>query len=182
MCPCLKCDDCTYVVRATLVNCARNGYTFVLSLNTVDKECRLLVQEVSTGGSLQKAGTKVPHIPPKPVVTQGQVGLLVCSFPCLEDPVFPECSDHLVTVLPSVTLPPPTSAPPWGGAGGGLHGSLWVVCFGLVCFLINLFALLSWLKYLRNFTFFYKKKSIRNGEIIQFEVIMFMHTLTLSNN
>ncbi|XP_050725155.1 catenin alpha-like isoform X2 [Eriocheir sinensis] len=33
--------------------------------------------EVSTGGSLQKAGTKVPHIPPKPVVTQGQSPIVV---------------------------------------------------------------------------------------------------------
>lgn len=77
------------MVIATHVQCARNGYTFVFSMNTVDKEYRLLVQEVSTGGSLQKPGVKVPHIPPKPVVTQGQVGLLVCSLPCLEDPVFP---------------------------------------------------------------------------------------------
>lgn len=63
-----------YVTRSTDIQCARYKCVYVFSLNTVDKEYHLLVQEVSTGGGLQKAGGKVPHIPPKPVVSQGQVG------------------------------------------------------------------------------------------------------------
>ncbi|KAG0693929.1 Catenin alpha [Chionoecetes opilio] len=35
------------------------------------------IPEVSTGGSLQKPGVKVPHIPPKPVVSQGQSPIVV---------------------------------------------------------------------------------------------------------
>lgn len=74
---------CNDIYRYTLCHIC------VFSIIAVDKEYHLLVQEVSTGGSLQKPGVKVPHIPPKPVVSQGQVGLLMCSLPCLEDPLFP---------------------------------------------------------------------------------------------
>lgn len=126
---------------------------------------------MSTGGSLQKAGGKVPHIPPKPVVTQAQVGMILsCAlYLALRTQCFPPSvvtTSRVHALCYSANRPLPALTPLPGSAGVEAAWFYMVrLCVSVwLCFLLSLVAWFGCLVYPKKITpCFFVLGQVRTG-------------------